>query len=175
MTRTDRRQALFDRAGRFVRFGIVGGSGVVVNQSLLIGLHGGLGWPLLLSSAIAIECAILSNFTMSSLWIWRYDYGGSRRRVVAKFFQYQAATLFSSLGVNASILAVLVYWFDVDYRLANLGGIAAGMTLNFLAGELWVFRGPSPVGTDADRTVFRDGLDPKSGEAASDVDVSAAK
>ena len=77
--------------------------------------------------------------------------------------------------MNASILAALVYWFDVDYRLANLGGIAAGMTLNFLAGELWVFRGPSPGGTDAGRTVSRDGSDPKSGEAASDVDVSTAK
>lgn len=142
MTGTDRRQTLLDRAGRFVRFGVVGASGVAVNQSLLIALHGGLGWPLVLSSLIAIECAILSNFTLSSLWIWRYDYAGSRRRVLQKFAQYQVATLFSSLGLNASVLAALVYWFDVDYRLANLGGIATGMAFNFAAGELWVFRRP---------------------------------
>jgi len=166
VTGTDRRQTLLDRAARFVRFGVVGVSGVAVNQSLLIALHGGLGWPLLVSSPIAIECAILSNFTLSSLWIWRYDYAGSRRRILEKFVQYQAATLFSSLGLNASVLAALVYWFDVDYRLANLGGIASGMLFNFGAGELWVFRRPAPSGEVAPRT---------SEEEPPDGDVSSAE
>ena len=129
---------------RFGRFGLVGASGVVVNQSLLMALHGGLGWPLLLASPLAIETAIISNFVLSSLWIWRYDFAGSWRLVVRKFAQYQVATLFSSLCVNAGVLAALVYWLDVDYRIANLAGIAAGMGLNFLAGELWVFRSPTP-------------------------------
>lgn len=140
MERSAQNQALLDRGLRFARFGAVGASGVVVNQSLLVALHGGLGWPLLPSSLVAIECAILSNFILSALWIWRYDFGGSLRRVLEKLVQYQAATLFSSLGVNAGVLTVLVYLFGVDYRVANLGGIAAGMGLNFLAGELWVFR-----------------------------------
>jgi len=123
---------------------MVGLSGVVVNQSLLVALHrGGDGWPLLAASPVAIETAIISNFVLSSIWIWRYDFGGSWRKIGQKFVQYQVATLFSSLGVNAGVLAMLVYWFDVDYRLANLGGIAAGMGLNFLAGELWVFRAPA--------------------------------
>jgi putative flippase GtrA len=139
-------QVLLERALRFARFGVVGASGVVVNQSLLMGLHGGLGWPLLGSSLVAIECAIVSNFVLSSIWIWRYDFGGSLRRIAQKFLQYQAATLFSSLGVNAGVLAALVYLLEVDYRIANLGGIAAGMILNFLAGELWVFRAPLPGG-----------------------------
>ena len=69
MARSRRSQALIDRGFRFARFGMVGASGVVVNQSLLIALHGGLGWPLLLSSVIAIECAIISNFVLSALWI----------------------------------------------------------------------------------------------------------
>lgn len=142
MARSGRSQALFDRAQRFVRFGAVGASGVVVNQSLLVALHGVLGWPLLGASLVAIESAILSNFVLSAIWIWRYDFGGSFRRIVEKFVQYQAATLFSSLCVNAAVLTGLVHWFEVDYRIANLGGIATGMGLNFLAGELWVFRPP---------------------------------
>lgn len=149
VARSGRSQALLDRALRFARFGVVGASGVVVNQSLLVGLHGVLGWPLLGASLIAIESAILSNFVLSSIWIWRYDFGGSLRRIAQKFLQYQAATLFSSLGVNAGVLAGLVYWLEVDYRIANLGGIAAGMGLNFLFGELWVFRPPSARGEAA--------------------------
>jgi putative flippase GtrA len=152
VTRSARRQGLLDRAFRFARFGLVGISGVVVNQSILILLHGGLGWPLLLSSPIAIELAIISNFVLSAIWIWRYDFGGSRGLIVRKFVQYQAATLFSSLIVNASVLAALVYWLGVDYRIANLCGIAAGMMLNFLAGELWVFRPPLAVDTPSEES-----------------------
>ena len=143
MARSGRSQALLDRGIRFARFGIVGASGVVVNQSLLMALHGGLGWSLVPSSLLAIECAILSNFVLSALWIWRYDFAGSLRRILEKLVQYQAATLVSSLGLNASVLAALVYLFDVDYRIANLAGIGAGMSLNFIAGELWVFRPPT--------------------------------
>ena len=150
MARTGRSQALFERALRFGRFGMVGASGVVVNQSLLMALHGGLGWPLLPSSLIAIETAIISNFALSALWIWRYDFGGSLRRLAEKFAQYQLATLFSSLIVNASVLHALVYLAGVDYRIANLGGIAAGMLLNFLAGELWVFKPPVMTNEDDD-------------------------
>jgi len=137
-----------DRIGRFIRFGVVGASGVVVNQGLLMLIHGSLGWPLLLSSLIAIEAAILNNFLWSSTWIWRFDYDHSLRLILQKLAQYQAATLFTSMVVNASVLASLVYGLDVDYRLANLAGIAAGMGVNFLAGEFWVFRSKTPESSE---------------------------
>ncbi len=137
-----------DRIGRFIRFGVVGASGVVVNQGLLMLIHGSLGWPLLLSSLIAIEAAILNNFLWSSTWIWRFDYDHSLRLILQKLAQYQAATLFTSMVVNASVLASLVYALDVDYRLANLAGIAAGMGVNFLAGEFWVFRSKTPESSE---------------------------
>lgn len=137
-----------DRLGRFIRFGVVGASGVVVNQGLLMLIHGSLGWPLLLSSLIAIEAAILNNFLWSSTWIWRFDYDHSLRLILQKLAQYQAATLFTSMVVNASVLASLVYGLDFDYRLANLAGIAAGMGVNFLAGEFWVFRSKTPESSE---------------------------
>ena len=137
-----------DRIGRFIRFGVVGASGVVVNQGLLMLIHGSLGWPLLLSSLIAIEAAILNNFLWSSTWIWRFDYDHSLRLILQKLAQYQAATLFTSMVVNASVLASLVYGLDFDYRLANLAGIAAGMGVNFLAGEFWVFRSKTPESSE---------------------------
>lgn len=140
MIRGLRSKLPLEQLGRFLRFGVVGVSGVAVNQGLLMFLHGSLGWPLLLSSVIAIETAILNNFLWSSVWIWRYDYGGSLWRLFQKLVQYQAATLFTSMVVNAGVLSGLVYGFSLDYRLANLAGIAAGMGVNFLAGEFWVFR-----------------------------------
>lgn len=135
---------------RFIRFGVVGGSGALVNQGLLMLLHGGLGWPLLLSSVIAIETAILNNFLWSSTWIWRYDYDRSFRRVLRKLVQYQVATLFTSMVVNSGVLTGLVYGLSVDYRLANLAGIVAGMGANFAAGEFWVFRGARARSRESD-------------------------
>lgn len=145
-----------DRIGRFIRFGVVGVSGVVVNQGLLMLIHGNLGWPLLLSSIIAIEAAILNNFLWSSTWIWRFDYHRSLRLILQKLAQYQAATLFTSMVVNASVLAGLVYALDVDYRIANLAGIAAGMSVNFLAGEFWVFRSKTPAPSESSARSERD-------------------
>ena len=125
--------------GRMLRFGLVGASGVVVNQGLLMLLHGKLGAPLLVSSAVAIECSILSNFLLNSKWTWRHDYGRSLRAWLEKAIRYHAATALSAFVGNIAVLMLLVRVFDVDYRLANLVGIAAGAALNFLAGEFWIF------------------------------------
>ena len=126
--------------GRMIRFGIVGASGIVVNQGLLMLPHGIFGLPLLLSSLIAIETSILSNFTLNSLWTWKVDLGRSLRSWLQKAVQYHAATVISAFAGNVLVLMGLVHLFGVDYRLANLVGIAVGSGINYLAGEFWVFR-----------------------------------
>ena len=124
---------------RFVRFGVVGLSGVVVNQGLLMLLHGQAGAPLLPSSIIAIETSILTNFLLNHLWTWRMSLRvpGLFRRVV----QYHAAAIMAAFVGNVVVLMALVELFGVDYRIANLVGIALGTLVNFTAGELWIFRG----------------------------------
>jgi putative flippase GtrA len=111
-------------AGRMLRFGIVGAIGVVVNQGLLMSLHGTVGL----------------NFTLNSHWTWKVDLGGSARTWVQKAAQYHAATAVSAFAGNVLVLMGLVHLFGVDYRLANLAGIAVGSGINYLAGEFWVFR-----------------------------------
>jgi len=124
---------------RITRFGLVGASGIVVNQGLLMLFHGRFGWALLPSSALAIECSILTNFVLNSTWTWKVDFGGSLRIWLQKAAQYHAATVVTALFGNIGVLAALVYFFSLDYRLANLAGIAVGSALNYLAGELWIF------------------------------------
>ena len=126
--------------GRMIRFGIVGVSGVVVNQGLLMLLHGSFGLPLLLASVVAIETSIITNFILNSRWTWKVDLGRSVRSWVQKAAQYHAATIVSAFAGNVLVLMTLVHVFGVDYRVANLVGIAAGSGLNYLAGEFWVFR-----------------------------------
>jgi dolichol-phosphate mannosyltransferase len=124
---------------RFVRFGVVGLSGVVVNQGLLMLLHGSLGAPLLLSSIVAIEISILTNFLLNHTWTWRMSLRvpGLFRRMA----QYHAAAVMAAFAGNVIVLMAAVELFGVDYRIANLAGIAVGMLINFTAGEVWIFRG----------------------------------
>ena len=124
--------------GRLLRVGGVGLSGVVVNQGLLMLLHGTLGAPLLLSSIIAIEVSILTNFVLNHTWTWRVPLGepGLIRRAV----QYHAAAVMAAFAGNVIILMGAVELFGVDYRIANLVGIAVGTVINFTAGEVWIFR-----------------------------------
>lgn len=125
-------------AARFVRFCVVGGSGVVVNQGLLMLLHGTLGAPLLLSSLVAIEVSIITNFLLNHVWTWRMSLRvpGLMRRCL----QYHAAAVMAAFAGNVIVLMAAVELFGVDYRIANLVGIAVGTVINFTAGELWVFR-----------------------------------
>lgn len=124
---------------RFVRFGVVGLSGVVVNQGLLMLLHGSFGAPLLLSSIIAIEISILTNFLLNHTWTWRMSLRvpGLFRRTV----QYHAAAVMAAFAGNVIVLMAAVELFGIDYRIANLVGIAVGTVINFTAGEVWIFRG----------------------------------
>lgn len=123
---------------RFVRFGVVGASGVVVNQGLLMLLHGTLGVPLLISSICAIEVSIITNFLLNHVWTWRLSLRtpGLFRRCL----QYHAAAVMAAFAGNVIVLMVAVELFGVDYRIANLIGIVIGTVINFTAGELWIFR-----------------------------------
>ena len=128
--------------GRLFRFGVVGLSGVVVNQGLLMLLHGTWGAPLLLSSIVAIEISILTNFVLNHTWTWRMSLRvpGLWRRTL----QYHAAAVMAAFAGNVIVLMAAVELFGVDYRIANLAGIAVGTLINFTAGEVWIFRGGRP-------------------------------
>jgi dolichol-phosphate mannosyltransferase len=52
-----------------MKFGVVGGLGVIVNLGIL-GLMRWLGFSDTLASAIAIEVSIISNFVFNERWIF---------------------------------------------------------------------------------------------------------
>lgn len=120
-------------SARFVRFGIVGALGVVVNSSVLFLAHGVIGLPLLLASALAVEVAILHNF----LWNERWTFGATDFSLVrlGKFNLTSLGGLVISLGV----LYLLVACGRVHYLLANLVGIALATAWNFALSLFWTW------------------------------------
>jgi putative flippase GtrA len=130
---------------RFVRFCIVGASGVLVNLLVLWlareYLFATLSPPRLrlnAALALAIAVATLSNFLWNRFWTWRDRHRGAGARALAgQFGQYAVAVLIGS-GVQFLLTNLLSTY--MHYLLANLVAIAAAAGVNFALNNLWTFR-----------------------------------
>jgi dolichol-phosphate mannosyltransferase len=123
---------------RFVKFGIVGASGVVVNMGGLYVFKEFAGIPYFIASLIAIELSIVSNFTVNLLWTWR-DRSG-QGSVWTKLFRYHVGAGATAFLGNYLILIGLTELFGMHYMISNLIGIAVGTLANYIINDLWTFR-----------------------------------
>lgn len=121
----------------FIKFSIVGGSGVIVNMGILILLTRLFNIPLEIASPIAIELSIISNFILNNIWTF-----GDRTveiSLLTKFIRFHLVAISAGV-VNYLILLALVYGFDILDIIANLIGIAAATIVNYLLNSLWTWR-----------------------------------
>src|SRR6266567_3503682 len=108
---------------RFVRFGLVGASGVVVDMGVLFLLADArmLGWDLSISKALAAETAIVNNFIWNDLWTFRDLAAGGRgwSAVAARLGKFNLICL---VGVVLSILLLnaQVHLLKMNIYAANL-------------------------------------------------------
>jgi putative flippase GtrA len=121
------------RFGRLLKFGAVGAIGVIINTTVLFVLSHWVGLPLLLSSAIAVELAIVSNFFWNNRWTF-----ACRSPSLARFVKFNAASL-GGLTVN-----VVTVWgltrTGLYFLIANLVGIGVGVAVNYACSVVWVWR-----------------------------------
>lgn len=122
--------------GRFVRFAIVGASGVLVNYAVLIFLVEAFGLNRLVAVALANETAILTNFFFNNLW----TFGDSGRHTpfLVRAARYNAFGL-GGLVLSVTVLGLLTYGFGLHYLIANAFAIGAAMTWNYLSNARWTF------------------------------------
>lgn len=124
---------------RFIKFGIVGTSGIAVNTGVLWLLKGQLGVPLAIAPIFAIGTAVFSNFILNNYWTWNENKAIRKHTFFHRLWRYY---LSASLGaaINYIALLSLTNIFEIHYLIANLAGIVLGMVSNFLLGEFWVFK-----------------------------------
>lgn len=117
---------------RVFKFGIVGITGIVVNQGVLIALKEGAGFPIPVASVIAIELAILNNFLWNDLWTFRS--AGGEQKLTGRWHRLLSFEVVSIGGavINFAILNGLVLLIAMDYRIANIIGILIGFVWNFM-------------------------------------------
>lgn len=132
---------------RFLQFGIVGASGILVNQGVLYLAQeflfqartdaGEVDWlHLNLSLGLAIFFATLNNFYWNRKWTWADRKAHSDRSWVVQFGQY---TLSCGLSIVLQVLFTNLLAPHIYYLIANLISIVITSVLNFLLNDIWTF------------------------------------
>lgn len=138
------------RSAEFIRFLLVGISGLLVNLSayLLLTRLGHL--QAAAASPLAIELSILSNFILNDAWTFR-----SRRTTVTpcmRFLRFHGVSALAG-SLNYLVFVICVYLLRLHDVVAILAGVSAGLLVNYFANSLWTWhRGRAglrhPVETD---------------------------
>lgn len=139
---------------RYVRFGIVGASGTVVNLAVLYLAHEYLfraiepvGSKPYFSLALAIAVATVNNFTWNRLWTWSDRIHATsvqegerlrKRSLLAQLGQYATASWLGILLQYA--LTLWLTHLGLHYLLANVTAIVIASVSNFIANDRWTFR-----------------------------------
>lgn len=120
----------------FIKFAIVGGSGVFVNMGLLFILTRFLSVRLEIASPIAIEVSILTNFTLNNLWTFKKR--NTHVPFWTRLFRYHLVTGLAGI-VNYLVLLLLVNSFGLHDMLSNLIGILIGTIITYSLNSLWTW------------------------------------
>ncbi len=134
--------SLMGRAGemaRFIKFCVVGLSGVGVNSGLLWLLTEKAGFFYVLSAAISIEASIISNFMFNNF----FTFSDRRPRDVSALLRHLARfNVVSLVGVciNLGVLWLLTSGVGIYYLASNCVGIALATLWNYLENNWWTWK-----------------------------------
>ncbi len=121
---------------RVIKFAIVGASGVIVNMGLLYVFTEYFKLYYMLSSVIAIELSIITNFVLNDIWTWN---DRTKQIWIKRVVKYHFVSM-GALVANWLVLVGLTEGFGIYYMLSNLIGICTGMIINFVLNDLWTFK-----------------------------------
>lgn len=135
-------------AKRFIKFGVVGAFGSVIDFGVLNILIFLVGWSSpqgkVLSNVISTSLAILSNFTWNRLWTFPES---RQRNRTTQLVQFTIVNLIG-LVINTGIFFVADHYFFINYfpeniaiQLAKATAIGIVLFWNFGANRLWTYRG----------------------------------
>jgi dolichol-phosphate mannosyltransferase len=126
-----------DRLMEFIKFAVVGGSGVLINMGLFFVLTRWIHLVIVWASPVAIEVSILSNFLLNNIWTFR------KRDTYVPFLnrllRYHLVTGLAGI-VNYLTLLLLVRFAGMSDLIANLIGILIGMFINYFLNSRWTWK-----------------------------------
>jgi putative flippase GtrA len=118
---------------RITKFGLVGASGLLVNTVALYLAHEVANLPLLAASILAVELAIISNFTLNNRWTF-----AARSWSIRRLARFNLISL-GGLAITTATLMGLVHVFPLHYLFANLVAVSLASTWNYVVNALWTW------------------------------------
>lgn len=126
---------IVEKVKTFIKFSIVGLSGVVVNMGFLWLFVEVTRFDKRVAGALSIEISIINNFIWNNYWTWK---GRSGIPFLNRFLRYNLITLLTSAIFNYFLYIFLLH-FGINYLIAQLAGIALAVMINFVLFEKFVF------------------------------------
>ena len=127
----------FQNSKTFVKFGLVGGSGVIVNLAFFT-LFPGNGMNKYLASPIAIELSIIWNFLLNNYWTFRWR--KTRTRTQSKGLKFNVISFFV-LGVSYLTFVLLMLSFpNIQPQVHQVIAIIPASLINYFLNSYWTFR-----------------------------------
>ncbi|HEV2208866.1 MAG TPA: GtrA family protein [Verrucomicrobiae bacterium] len=134
------------RIGQFLRFCVVGTSGLLVDMLVLHLLARRLGWNVSLGKLCSAELAMLSNFILNELWTFHglADSGSARWGLLRRLIKFQAIC---GAGIGFAVLLLNLFYghFGLDLYLANFLAIIMVTLWNFWMNAIFNWSVPKAV------------------------------
>jgi len=119
---------------QLIKFGLVGGSGYLINLAAFALLSGNLGVHHILAAVGAFCVAVSSNFFWNRHWTFAAGDGHAGFQA-ARFFTVSVAALL----INLAVLEALVGGTSLGELSSQAIAVAVAMPFNFLGNKLWTF------------------------------------
>lgn len=116
------------------KFGLVGGSGYLINLAVFAFLTGILDVHHIAAAIAAFAVAVTNNFLWNRHWTFSAASGAARFQA-PRFFAVSVA----SLGLNLAVLQLLISSAGVGDLTAQAIAVAVAMPFNFVGNRLWTF------------------------------------
>ena len=116
------------------KFGLVGGSGYLINLAVFALLADSLGVHHVLAAVGAFCVAVTNNFLWNRYWTFGPGEGPAHFQA-ARFFTVSLA----SLGLNIAVLELLISNHVTGELTAQAIAVAVAMPFNFVGNKLWTF------------------------------------
>jgi putative flippase GtrA len=119
---------------QLLKFGLVGGSGYLVNLAVFALLAGAFGIHHTIAAVGAFCVAVTNNFLLNRHW----TFGPGERAAhfqAARFLTVSVA----SLGLNLAVLELLISNHVAGDLTSQAIAVAVAMPFNFLGNKLWTF------------------------------------
>ncbi len=126
---------------QLVKFGLVGGSGYLINLAVFAVLAETLGVHHVLAAIGAFCVAVTNNFLLNRHWTFAAGDGHAGFQAM-RFF----AVSIAALTINLIALEALVSEASLGDLSAQAIAVAIAMPFNFLGNKLWTFAEPFPAG-----------------------------